>query len=524
MRAMMLLLLLLLLPVAVQARAQATLCTAGHAFEDRNGNGVRDRGEPGLAGIRVSDGSAIAVSGADGRYALPWEAGGRTIFVIKPAGFAAPRRGNGLPDVWRAPAAGAKRAAPACPEIGLRRHEVAANPLHVLVFADPQPRTLRDVEFYRRDIVAPLLGQPRAELGLTLGDIVNDDLSLYPAMNRVTASLGVAWLHVAGNHDVDRGPDQDVVRDEDALATFHRTYGPDTFAWEEPQASFVLLDDVISLPERKPAYIGGLRQDQFAFLERYLATARKDRLLVIAVHIPFFEPDGQDTFRDADRARLFALLRPFPKVLLLSAHSHTQRQVLHGAATGWHGASPLREYNVGAACGAYWSGVADAQGIPASTMADGTPNGYAMLTVQGAGDYALAWHAARGQGGDGIGLHAPRLLRRGAYPAWGVYANVSMGQDDSRVEVRIDDGEWKPMARVAQPDPALLAENMRDDDAQALRGYDRSPEAEPSTHLWRAALPTDLAAGAHRIEVRAFDEWRGELRAATSYTLAEAVE
>src|SRR3546814_19245581 len=60
---------------------------------------------------------------------------------------------------------------------------------------------------------------------------------------------------------------------------------------------------------------------------------------------------------------------------------------------------------------------------------------------------------------------------------------------------------------------------MRDDRAETLRGYDRSPEAKPSPHLWRGALPTDLAAGEHRVEVRAFDAWQGEQRAGTTYRL-----
>ena len=68
----------------------------------------------------------------------------------------------------------------------------------------------------------------------------------------------------------------------------------------------------------------------------------------------------------------------------------------------------------------------------------------------------------------------------------------------------------------------VLAENTRDDLADALRGYDRSPEAEPSPHLWRGALPTDLAAGEHMVEVRAFDRWQGEQRASTTYRLDDA--
>jgi hypothetical protein len=521
-----------LLMLAIPAVHAASRCDSA-VYEDHNDNGVRDRGEPGLAGIRVSDGVALAVTDRDGHFRLP-DVDGRTRFVIKPAGYATTRGADGLPAFWRhGPHADAPRLrygelrAPGdpCPSFGLRRSTRVAEGLEVLVFTDPQPKSSTDVDYYRRDIVERLHqpdGRWTADMGLTLGDIVNDDLSLYPAMNAVTATLGIPWLHVAGNHDID----PDATRDEDALQTFGKTYGPDTFAWEEPQADFVMLDDVISLPGKKPAYIGGFREEQFAFLARYLPTHDPKRLLVLGVHIPLF-PDGGETFRPADRERLFALLRDVPKVLVLSGHGHVQRHVLHDAAAGWHGATPLHEYNVGAACGAYWSGVKNAEGIPDATMSDGTPNGWARLHIDADGRYTLKWQpAGLRANNDGLTaamrVHAPRVLRRGAYPAWGVYANVWMGVPGERVEFRVDDGDWQPMARVEQPDPWLLAENARDDAAPVLRGYDRSPEAQVSTHLWRGALPTSLAPGAHRVEVRAMDPWQGEQRAVTEYSLQDA--
>ncbi|HVI59800.1 MAG TPA: calcineurin-like phosphoesterase family protein [Luteimonas sp.] len=503
----------------------------GVVFDDGNGNGVRDAGEAGIAGVAVSNGRDLVRTDAQGRYALSMRAG-QTVFVVKPAGWRAPRGEEGLPAFWRQqplPAASSLRygGLPVGPvldrvDFALRRAPAPDADLDVLVFADPQPKSRTDVDYYRRDIVAPLAGT-RAALGLSLGDIVDDDLSLYPQVNAVTASLQVPWLHVAGNHDVDA----DARDDADALQTFRRHFGPDTYAWEEARATFVMLDDVIHQPDAKQPYVGGFREDQFAFLEAYLPTLRKDRLLVLGMHIPLFEPAGKDTFRDADRERLFALLRDFPHVLVLSAHNHTQQHWFHGASTGWHGAAPLHEYNVGAACGAFWSGVKDADGIPDATMADGTPNGHAALRVMRDGSYSLAWRPARLRGGDpsstgAMALHAPKVLRAGAYPAWGVYANVYMGRDDTRVEYRVDGGAWKPMGKVAQPDPRLLAENMRDDLADALRGYDRSPEAKPSAHLWRGALPTGIGTGVHRVEVRAFDAWQGEERAETTYRLMEA--
>ncbi|MFT3898491.1 MAG: calcineurin-like phosphoesterase C-terminal domain-containing protein [Thermomonas sp.] len=394
----------------------------------------------------------------------------------------------------------------------------ASTSFDVLVFGDPQPQTAVDVGYYRRDIVEPLVGRTKAKLGITLGDIADDMPSLYPAVRKVDAELGVPWLYVPGNHDIDAGAKDDAA----SLHGFHRAFGADTFLRRTGMANFIVMDDVVVMPGGNPAYIGGFRPEQFAFLEKTLPTLAKDKLLVVAVHIPLFEDAGRDSFRDADRERLFELLRPFPHVLLLSGHSHGQRNVFHGESDGWHGAQPLHEYNVGATCGAYWSGVMDASGIPAATMADGTPNGYAVLTIEPGGGYALAWHSARDAADPQMGLHAPKVLRQGAYPAWGVYANVYMGDDDTRVEYRIDGGEWKPMRKVLQPDPALLVENARDDEADALRGYDRSPEAEPSPHLWRGALPTNLAIGEHEIEVREFDRWRGEQRARIAYRLESA--
>lgn len=559
---------LLLLALSAGPLLAAPPCNGGTVFEDLDHDGAHDPDEPGIAGAKLSDGVQIVVTDAEGRYSLPI-VDGRSIFMIKSAGYEADRRDNGLPDYWRnirttpGPAlkyGGIPVQPVACKDFSLGLIEdvnILRNQreMRVALFADPQVKSLVDVGYYSHDIIDSLFvdqilregvredgtvkryiaDSTPAELGITLGDVVDDDLALYPQINKVTGGTGVPWLHAPGNHDLDF----DAASDATSLLTFRNAFGPDTFAWEETQANFIVLDDVIYRPGQTPAYIGGLREDQFVFLETYLPTAPKDRLLVVAVHIPLFELDGRDTFRDADRERLFALLDDFPHVLLLSGHSHTQRHVFHDADSGWHGAQPLHEYNVGAASGAFWSGVKGEDGIPDAIMADGTPNGYALLTVRGAGDYTLEWHPAGLPDDDAIwpkpvrpdddpaitqamALHSPGVLRQHAYPAFAVYANVYMGMDGSRVEYRIDDGDWQPMTKVLQPDPNLLAENVRDNEADNLRGYDRAPEAKPSPHLWRGRLSTDLELGEHQVEVRFFDPWFGEQRASTSYRLQHA--
>ncbi len=477
-----------------------------------------------LEGAKVSDGVQVVATDADGRYRLaPVDA--RPVFLVKPPGYWV----ADFRSIWRDPGAGA------CGDFAIGHPD---QNLHwqggtrVMVIADPQVKSPADVDAFRRDVLATvdddfaqvfgpgelMEGSP-VDLGIVLGDITDDAPALHPAIVEALDDFA-PMLYLPGNHDVDVG----ALADDASLGAYKARFGPDTYAWEEAGATYVMLDDVIVRPDPATAYVGGFREDQFAFLEAYLPTVPRDRLLVVGVHIPLFEAPGRDTFRDADRARLFALMDDFPNVLLLSGHSHTQRHHFHDASTGWHGARPLHEYNVGAASGAFWSGVEDAAGIPDATMADGTPNGHAMLGVKGAGQYTLDWRPARiaddaPRVNTAMALHAPKVLRQGSWPGQAVHANVYMGMDATRVEYRIDGGAWRAMQRVPAPDPRVVAENVRDDEADTLRAYDRAPQAVPSTHLWRGTLPTDLPAGEHHVEVRAFDPWLGERRGRTRYRL-----
>ncbi len=56
----------------VAARAAAARTVSGYVFYDKNDNGVRDPGEPGVAGIRLRDnkGAVSATTGSDGSYAF----------------------------------------------------------------------------------------------------------------------------------------------------------------------------------------------------------------------------------------------------------------------------------------------------------------------------------------------------------------------------------------------------------------------------------------------------------------------
>lgn len=513
--------LLVALVASCGLQAKAQVCDS-RVFVDHNRNGRFDAGDQGLRNIAVSNGVHIVRSDHKGRYRLPVQPG-QTLFVIKPPGFSFPKRDDGLPDFFANQASvvkglkygGVNQSDSRCKSFALWPQSRVAEKLSILVMGDPQPKSIIDVGYYRKDIIEPLVGKTGAGLAISLGDIVHDDLNLLPAIKQADRALNLPWLYAAGNHDIDF----DAADDAGSLETFRNQFGPDTFAWEESQANFLVLDNVIYQPGQKPNYTGGFRDRQFHFLARYLAGANKQKLLVIAMHMPLFGTQSK-SFRASDRRRLFKLLEPFRDVLLLTAHNHEQHHHVHDANTDWYGLGRLREYNAGAACGGYWAGPKDVNGIPEALMSDGTPNGFARLHID-AKDYRLQWFNAREKPDAAMSLHAPKVLRQGSYPGVALFANVFMAREDAVVEVRINDGPWQAMQRVLQADPGVLARNLADDAAQQLASYDRTPEASVSRHLWRFWLPTHLPVGEYSIEVRASDAWLGEVRARTQYRLQQ---
>jgi hypothetical protein len=266
---------------------------------------------------------------------------------------------------------------------------------------------------------------------------------------------------------------------------------------------FVALNNVRYLGG--PRYIGGLREDQFTFLENLLRVTPRDEPVVLMMHIPWFfpNPSNAETFRMADRARLFALLQDRPNNFWLSGHTHYQRHVFYGAADGWHGASPLHEYNVAAACGGFWGGPPDASGIPIATMWDGTPHGYAILNVDGA-SVRTEYRAARESVSYQIGLHAPEAVKaKLGYVSY--FANVFNGHDGWTVESRLDGRTFNTMRRVLEWDPTYAQQYLAQDVATAPLTTKRLPDPTVCYHLWRTYLPADLTPGEHTIEVRATD-------------------
>lgn len=475
----------------------------GVVFHDRNRDGARDPGEPGLPGVRVSNGREIVQTDAGGRYQLPVE-DDTILFVIKPRDWMTPVDALNLPRFYylHKPAGSPKLhypgvaptgSLPASVEFPLYQHPEPAR-FEVLLFGDTQVRNLEEIGYLAHDVVEQVIGTSAA-FGFSLGDLVYDRPDLFGPLNEVIARVGVPFYNVLGNHD----ENYDAADDRHADETFERHYGPSYYSFDYGPVHFIVLDNVIwhaATEDKKAHYTAGLGPRQMEFVRNDLALLPPEQLVVLTMHIPLIEL--------AERKELFQLLAQHPHTVSFSAHYHIQRHWFLDAEDDWPAATPHHLVALVTACGSWWSGAPDELGIPHTTMADGAPNGWTVATFDGA-SYSLRYQAARRPASYQMNIYTPDAVSVDQADQTEVLVNVFAGSERCKVETRVDNGDWVQLEHAAVADPYFAALKKAEKSDHPPRGR-KLPGVGKSAHIWRGRLPiTKPSPGAHRIEVRARD-------------------
>jgi 3',5'-cyclic AMP phosphodiesterase CpdA len=505
---------------------------------------VYDAADParrGIAGVMVSNGEAVTLTDDEGRWGLP-VADGDSVFVIKPPGWMPPvEAATALP---RFAYVHAPNGTPA--ELGLRYHGLAPTgplppsidfPLHrqeeqaafrAVLLNDPQPESLAELQYVRDDVAARIAeAAGDAAFGITLGDVMFDDLSFYDRHNRNLGALGLPWWNLPGNHDMNfEAPDDRYSRE-----TFKRVFGARTCAFQHGEATFLLLDDVEYLgtdparPNGGGKYRGRFGARQLAFVRNVLAQVPPERLVVVCFHIPLRTAVGSEPNTAAvDADALLGVLAGHPHCVSFAGHTHSNEHHYLGTDEAHH------HHVLAAGSGSWWSGPFDERGIPVALQSDGCPNGFHLLEVDGSAcstRFVAAHDANPGQLRlvlDGqihattrevIREYRPGQLLAGPVAAAAVgstrlVANLFDGGPRSTLEVRFGAGApWQAMQRTARTDPFV-------EEVFERNGATRKPWVKPikSTHVWQIGLPEQLAPGSYRVSVRATDE-HGRPHAAT---------
>ena len=522
---------LILLIVSPLSLAQTA---TGRVFIDENRNGLLDEGEVGLANVRVSNGASVVRTDATGRYRLAADEQ-TIIFITKPSNYAIPVNQHMLPQFYYihqpngSPAGmrykGIEQTGPLPAEINfplIERPE--KKKFEALLFADTQPQTTRELDYIRDDVVAELVGSDAA-FGMTMGDIMFDDLSMLPRYNAIISKIGIPWYNVPGNHEINfESPN-----DRYSLETFKKFYGPPYFAFEYADALFVVLDniDYKGGGEADPADVRGnggyearISRSQLQWLAEELKHVEQERLVFIATHAPLGSENG--SYATDNREKLFRLLAGRPNLYSVAGHTHTTDHVYFDKDDGLAGPGKFHHHVLATVSGAWWSGPFDERGIAVSDQRDGTPNGYHILEVdstdvavrfKGAGkpaDYQMriVFDVAHHQ----LNVNGIRDFKAGELldgrisqdhlNAAAIIVNLFDGGPNSKVRYRIEDGEYRPLKRVLRKDPYMLEQYARHRSSKKTW-----VEATLSTHLFEADLDANLPPGVHAITVQAEDEF-----------------
>ena len=284
-------------PVGSALATASSGSVSGTVYENRSGSVRRQASDPGIAGVLVSNGLEVVRTDAAGRYTLPVE-DESVIFVIKPTGYAAPVDEQMLPRFYyiHQPAGSPQSLnlrfrgidptgpLPDSVDFALRKVEEPQK-FDVIVFTDPQPESQVEVDFIRDDVVNGLIGA-NAAFGMTTGDIMFDDLSLYPRLNRIVGQIGLPWYNIGGNHDLNyEAPSAKYSRE-----TFKRTYGPSYYAFEYGGVLFLMLDNINYLgfdPTKSRGdgkFEGRFGQRQLAFIANVFREFPSDKLVELHAH------------------------------------------------------------------------------------------------------------------------------------------------------------------------------------------------------------------------------------------------
>jgi hypothetical protein len=419
----------------------------------------------GVEGVVVSDGYSVIATGKKGRYEFEPHPEAVAIYISTPAGYAF-KNENGIARHYRLLQDVNTRKDISFDLVPLNKND---DEHQFIIWADPQVKNDSDVQKLIneslpdvRKLVAAV-GADALIHGITVGDIVWDELQLFAEYDKVVAETGIPFFQCLGNHDMDYRKGGDETSDD----TFQKTYGPTYYSFNRGQIHYVVMDNVRYLGKDRE-YDGFFQQHQLEWLRKDLSFVPKEKTIVLCVHIPVHS----GTKNNSD---LYAVLED-RNVHIMSGHTHYNVNAFNGR---------IYEHNHGTVCGAWWTG---------PICGDGTPGGYGVYKVKGT---ELSWHY------QSTGMEASHQLK--------LFVNDF---DDTQKQVLANiwnyDPEWKNeywidgMSKGALEqfegfDP-LAYSTMLGPDLPKPRGF---AEPKKTKHLFKALVPKS----AKEIKVEATDRF-----------------
>ncbi len=283
-------------PAELQSNMAPQVLVTGAVFEDLDADGMRGEGEPGLAGIAVSNGVDVFVTDPDGMFTIPvTRDDSRYVLLTVPRGFRATRGFHHRIGTEAADSTSFGLVADPAADLQAFRFVHASDPhVHDATTGAEFGQALAEI--------AEL--NPPADFVVVTGDLVNNGTSgqlVHAAAAIQSATIPVFPAY--GDHDAD--PDSLLVR------TFETLVGPTYYSFDRGPYHFIIYNNV-----RSASYDGSFKQQ--TWLANDIAQAPQGSQIFVFTH---FQPD---------RAEI-DLYRGLGVDAVFSGHWHSNRsQALEG--------------------------------------------------------------------------------------------------------------------------------------------------------------------------------------------------
>lgn len=547
--------LLTALPLTLAAQCApmggATEMARGTVFLDSNRSGLLDAGEPGIAGVAVSNGCDVVQTDSAGHYEIGL-APTDILMISKPAAYAVPVDENNIPQFfylhypegtpsiiqgtaveWAFPVVEPTGPLPATVNFALIPDDSANSSFRAHGFADTQARFDLGQDMLREDLINPLIDNPYdVEFGLTVGDVVYDNLAIYDRHKAMMGLMDIPQWYLPGNHDLNFASPNAYFANE----TYKRHFGPTYYSFDHGNAHFVALNNVEYAGAGQEfadgRYRGYITDNQLQWLRNDLALVDRNKLLVIMTHIPLLAEadDGSSPLatgpNTANFNSLLEILAPFSSIYGLAGHDTSnswKTEVNH--RHGWSG-RPWIAHTLAEVRGNGWTtGPADLRGVRDAMMEDGNPNGFYVLHFE---DRELTPEFIPFP----FGPDAAQRLRISLDPplAQPPEGAVNRGRlsTDTRLVVNLFDGGARDTVwySLDDDDPIEMRYTVRTDPyverihaqyAESDSAYGRPVR---SSHIWEAKLPDNLTPGLHQVIVTSQDEFGQAQRGTFTFEIA----
>lgn len=334
----------------------------------------------GVAGVPVSDGYAIVVTDAKGRYSLDTDKKLGYVFYTLPSGYE-PSRGKAAcePGIWAhldtaSPDKAETHDFEIYPVDNKRFDLVVVTDIHLADRAD-------DLEQFRNGFM-PRIRDFVADSKVPVYTVALGDLSwdrywytngFGPAEFAATmreVDYPTLFFPVTGNHDNDPSVPESPATDYLSSAQFRKELAPSYYSFNLGDAHVVVLDDIVYKNEYSPKkkyakgvvgnrnYDGALTEEQYDWLRRDLElVADKSNPLIICTHIPVWRLTFDSKFttypaqgKDGEGSlKLAEMVKDFDKVRILTGHTHYNSHAIAPEYPNIH------EDNVSSLCCLFWN-------------------------------------------------------------------------------------------------------------------------------------------------------------------------